>query len=159
MVDVPFSGQEVLKLAIQIEKNGKDFYENLAQETRNEDISSTFNYLVKEEIKHKERFQEMLHHAKRKGEDLSAQIFVNLEDEYLKSFADSKIFASANKHIKRAQEAADEKELLNVAISIELDSILFYYEMEKVIRKGDKKIVQEVIEEEKNHVRELMSLK
>ena len=55
-----FSGSEVIELGIQIEKNGRDFYNSIAANSKTESSRKAFLKLAGEEEKHITVFQGML---------------------------------------------------------------------------------------------------
>lgn len=160
MTNIPFSAEETLKIAIEIEENGKEFYEEMVSKTEDTEIADVFKDLAVQEVKHRDTFQEMLGEAEvEKGEDLSSLLYGQLEDSYLQALADSKIFTPANENIQEASRADSRDELLTIAISLEKDTILYYYEiLEQATSSEDQELIKEVIEEEKKHVKRLSKL-
>lgn len=55
-----FAGSEIVEIGIQIEKNGRDFYNTLEKKSKNQEASDIFKYLAGEEGKHIKVFQEIL---------------------------------------------------------------------------------------------------
>jgi len=55
-----FAGSEVVEIGIQIEKNGKDFYNTLVSQSENDKAADIFKYLAAEEEKHIAVFQKIL---------------------------------------------------------------------------------------------------
>lgn len=160
MTKIPFSAEETLKIAIEIEKNGREFYEGMVDETEDQDIKEIFGDLATQEIKHRETFEEMLGEAEvEKGPDLNSLLYEGLEDSYLSALADSKVFNPANRNIEEAKQVDSRDELLSIAISLEKDTILYYYEiLQKAKNSDDQDLIMDVIEEEKSHVKRLAGL-
>lgn len=160
MTNIPFSAEETLKIAIEIEENGREFYEGMVKETDDEDIKDIFSDLATQEVKHKETFKEMLGDVElEKGPDLNSLLYGDLEDSYLTALADSKVFNPANENIDEAKHVNNRGELLSIAISLEKDTILYYYEiLQKAKSSDDQGIIMEVIDEEKDHVKRLAGL-
>lgn len=160
MTNIPFSADETLKIAIEIEENGKQFYEGMVPEVEDTEIEDLFKDLATQEINHKQTFQEMLDEAElERGEDINSLLYGKLEDSYLKALADSKIFNPANENIQAAKHVDSRDEMIAVAISLEKDTILYYYEiLETAASSDDQELIKKVIEEEKTHVKRLASL-
>ncbi|MFP4201752.1 MAG: ferritin-like domain-containing protein [Candidatus Acetothermia bacterium] len=160
MTNIPFSAEETLKIAIQIEENGQEFYEGMLEETEDDDINEIFSDLANQEVKHKKTFQEMLGEVEEEeGPDLNSLLYGELEDSYLGALADSKVFTPANRNIDEAKHVDSRDELLSIAISLEKDTILYYYEiLQKAKNSDDQDIIMDVIEEEKSHVKRLAGL-
>jgi rubrerythrin len=160
MTNIPFSAEETLKIAIQIEENGKEFYEGMVPEVDESQIKDLFKNLATQEVNHKNTFQEMLGEAEmERGEDISSLLYGELEDSYLKALADSKIFNPANENIRAAKQVDSRDELIAIAISLEKDTILYYYELLELAKSSDdQELIKQVIEEEKTHVKKLAGI-
>jgi len=160
MTNIPFSAEETLKIAIEIEKNGREFYEGMLEETEDDEIREVFSDLANQEVKHRETFEEMLGDAEtEEGPDLNELLYGGLEDSYLSALADSKVFTPANENIKEAKTVNNRDELLSIAISLEKDTILYYYEiLQNAKNSDDQDLIMDVIDEEKSHVKRLAGL-
>jgi len=55
-----FTIEEIVEIAIEIEKNGEIFYDTLAESSETAILGDLFKYLSAEEKKHKVKFQEIL---------------------------------------------------------------------------------------------------
>ncbi|MBS3736305.1 MAG: ferritin family protein [Candidatus Bipolaricaulota bacterium] len=160
MTNIPFSAEETLKIAIEIEENGKEFYEGMVAEVEETEIVDLFKDLAVQEVNHKNTFREMLGEAElERGKDINSLLYGKLEDSYLEALADSKIFNPANENIRAAKQVDSSDELITVAISLEKDTILYYYEiLENAKSTDDQELMKQVIEEEKTHVKRLAQL-
>lgn len=160
MTNIPFSAEETLKIAIQIEENGKEFYEGMVPEVDESPIKDLFKDLATQEVNHKNTFKEMLGEAElERGEDISSLLYGELEDSYLEALADSKIFNPANENIRAAKQVDSRDEMIAIAISLEKDTILYYYELLEMAKSSDdQELIKQVIEEEKTHVKRLASI-
>lgn len=160
MINIPFSAEETLKIAVQIEENGRQFYEGMAEETEDREIGDLFKDLSLQETDHKRTFQQMLGEAEdEEGPDLNSLLYGKLEDSYLNALADSKVFTPANQNIQEAKLAAGRDQLISIAISLEKDTILYYYEILQQAKEAeDQELIMAVIEEEKSHVKRLSNL-
>jgi rubrerythrin len=58
-----------------------------------------------------------------------------------------------------AQKIKSDKEAADTGIKFEKDSILFYVGMTKVVPDYDHKVLEELILQEQNHLKQLMDLK
>jgi len=160
MTKIPFSAEETLKIAIEIEKNGREFYEGMLEETEDQEIRDVFSDLANQEVKHRETFEEMLGDVEtEEGPDLNSLLYGGLEDSYLSALADSKVFTPANENIKEAKSVNSRDQLLSIAISLEKDTILYYYEiLQNAKNSDDQDLIMDVIDEEKSHVKRLAGL-
>jgi len=155
MDPVHFSGKEVLTMAVRIEENGMRFYTDASKAAKSESLKELFKVLAEEEAHHIKVFSDL---KKLVAEDTVNEGFDPQLSEaslYLKSIADTEVFTKADKGKEVAKQMHDEKEALKMAIDMEKDSLLFYYEMQRLIRASDKAVIESLIEQEKEHVRKL----
>ncbi len=152
-----FSGKEVLEMAIRIEENGQQFYRDALENTENERLRKTLNYLVQEEEKHKRYFRSLL--DKLPEEENPFDPYTEEALLYLKAMADAHVFTAGLGGKEPAQTIKSEEDTINFAIAMEKDSLLFYYEIARGINERDRAVVEEVIEEEKSHLKKLLDLK
>jgi rubrerythrin len=124
----------------------------LAKSTDQEDLRSLFNHLASEEEIHLMGFQSLYNSLK------TYQPHITDEEEYygyIKMLADMNIFTKkegVDSVIKKIKEPED---ALDIAIGVEKDSIIFYTELKELVLGAQKKTVEEIIRQEKGHLREL----
>ena len=150
-----FSINEIIELAVQIEKKGYTFY-NKALERKN--LSSNSVELLKklrdDEIVHERTFKSMRTELNQEEIILSGDW--QEVSSYLRAISDSHIFSKPDAAIKLATSANDEKELIDNAIQFEKDTLLFFNSIYEKIEKGKiRKILKKIIEEEVLHVEKL----
>jgi rubrerythrin len=151
-----FSGSELLEIAMGIERNGMAFYQALADKTEKRDIKDIYTYLAGEEKKHLNTFQGM---SDSLGQAKPPETYTEEYMLYLKSLVDSVVFSDVTEAKQKAGKISDEIEALDTGILAEKDSILFYMELQNLVRERDSKVVLKVLDEEKNHLRQLSELK
>lgn len=161
MSEVPFSAEETLKIATLIEENGKEFYEGMASEADEEELYDLFKELAKEKREHKVKFESMLDEDDSTGRmDLNRQLYGKLEDSYLEALGDSKVFIPANENIQAAKDAETRGQLLEVAISLEKDTMLYFYDMlDRATSDYDRRKIENILKEEKNQIRRLIKFR
>jgi rubrerythrin len=151
-----FKGSEVVELGIQIENNGRDFYSELEKKAESRKTADIFKYLAKEEEKHIRVFQDILDKTERyEPSGLDAADYFS----YINDLAAENVFTKKDKGKQAAQAAKNDLEALNMGIGFEKDSIIFYEGMKKVVESQDTKIVEEIIIQEKNHLKILSDIK
>ncbi len=150
-----FSGSEVVEIGIQIEKNGRDFYNALAKKSKDALAAGIFKYLAGEEEKHIKAFQNILEKT-----ELYEPLGLDADQyyAYMKALAGEYIFTQENKGKAAAKQAKTDKQAIIMGIGFEKDSIVFYTVIKKVIPVFDQKIVDELILQEHNHLRQLLEL-
>ncbi len=161
MINIPYSAEEALKLAIGVEESGRKFHEEMASETEDQELADLFEKLAAEKVKHKENLESILGETKtEQGEDLSSKLYGKLEDTYLEALAGSKVFTSANEKVRAAKEAKNRNKLVSIAISLEKDTMLFFYEiLDKAKNSEDREIIENIIEAEKEHIKSFIQLR
>lgn len=151
---VMYSGNELINLAIAIERRGITFYDIMAKSTDDEMARAVFEALVEMERQHIAIFEDML------GEDITTESGSGPEiSEYLKSLIDDAVFTDDMITSEMATQADSDIKALELAISAEKDSILFYYEMMDLMPKKILALIQRVIAEEKSHLQQLTEVK
>lgn len=151
-----FSASEVVELGIQIEKNGRDFYNTLTKQSKKAKVQELFRYLAGEEEKHIVVFQKILDSVKKyqPPESYPVEYFA-----YMNAFASEYVFTKENKGKEIAQKIKTDKEAVDLGIGFEKDSIIFYEGMRKVVPEHDPKVISELISQEQSHLRQLVELK
>ena len=155
MVNI-FAGSEIVELGIQVEKNGRDFYNALVKQSKIQKARDTFKYLAGEEEKHIAVFRKILDsvHKYEPPETYPGEYFA-----YMNALASDYIFTQKDKGGEIAKRTRSDKEAIVLGIGFEKDSILFYEGMKKVVPEYDHKIVNNLIEQEQSHLRQLSDLK
>jgi len=151
-----FAGSEIAELGIQIEKNGKDFYETVLSDSKNEAAKRLFKYLAGEEEKHIAVFQKILI-ATEKYEPVES--YAGEYFSYMRALAAECIFTKKNKGKETGKKIKSDKEAVELGIGFEKDSIIFYEGMKKVVPEYDHKIVNALIAQEQSHLTQLTELK
>jgi len=150
-----FTGEEIIDLAVKIEKAGKTFYEKALNKVDDADAREMFSYLAREEEKHISAFEKL--GAKLAKEVVPNESYVGEYGDYLKSIIDTHVFNQNNvddlvKDIKTFREA------LAIAFRFEKDSIIIFQEFLSSVDSTGKEIIGELIAEEKEHIKKISKL-
>lgn len=152
-----YAGSEVLHMAVEIEKKGREFYESVARTQKNEKTQNVFNFLIDEEIRHEKLFKEML---KQVEKDMEKSVYDDTElILYFSALVDRKIFPDIEEGMDLQKQISDPAVALRVALSMEKDSILFYSELLNVTHKKDHAVINQIMEEERDHISRILNLK
>ncbi len=151
-----FAGSEIVELGIQIEKNGRDFYNSLAGKSKKPGAQEIFKYLAGEEQKHIAAFQKILG-SQEKYEP--AEAYPGEYFAYMNALASGYIFTQKDKGHEVAKKRKTDKEAVDMGIGFERDSIIFYEGMKKTVPDYDQKLVDGLIAQEQAHLMQLMDLK
>ncbi len=151
-----FKASEILKIAIQIEKNGLVFYNQIKERSKNFTVAEVFGFLAKEEERHAKTFERLLEQA---GNYQPAESYPGEYALYLEALAGDNIFRKEIDLRKLAGEVSSDSQSVDLGIGFEKDSIIFYNEMKNFVPKEDMAIIDKVIVEEKEHLLKLFGLK
>jgi rubrerythrin len=150
------SASEMVGLGVQIEKNGRDFYDTLAKQSKNQKAVQIFKYLSSQEDLHIAVFKKIL-------DTLQAydpvESYAGEHSAYMNALASEHVFTQAGKGIEIARMVVTDKEAIDLGIGFEKDSIIFYEGMKKMVPEYDQKILQELIQQEQGHLIQLSDLK
>lgn len=151
-----FSGREIVELGIQIEKNGRDFYEGVSKKAKDLAAKDKFIYLAKQEEEHIQVFQNILEKtpAYDPAESYSGEYLA-----YMKALASEHIFTKENKGKEVAGNIKNEREAIDLAIGFEKESIIFYGAMKKTVAAEQLNILDELIKQEQGHLAQLAEIK
>lgn len=149
-----FSGEEIVRLAVDIEKQGQKFYEIAATKIDDPEVKEMFEFLAQEESQHINDFKAL-------GDSLSGDFtpnesYVGEYSDYIKALIDNHVF-NHNNIEKFLENLSSASEALAIAFRFEKDSILIFQELCNVVNEEGKKIVDELVEQEKQHIRKLSS--
>ena len=150
-----FAGSEIVEIGIQIEKNGRDFYNTLVEQSKSQKAKEIFRYLAGEEEKHIATFQGILDSVKKyePPEAYPGEYFA-----YMSALAGDHVFTQKDKGTQVAEGTNNDKEAVELGIKFEKDSITFYEGMKKVVKEHDHKVIDKLIEQEQGHLKQLSDL-
>jgi rubrerythrin len=155
-VSISFYGNELINIAIGIERRGIAFYDVLARSTQNPKAREIFHYLVGMEREHIQIFQGMLD----KGDKFEVpEAYAGEYAAYLQALVDSAVFTDDAVTSELATKSEDDAAAVELGIGAEKDSILFYYELREMLPKTGRATIGKIIAEEKLHLRQLNELK
>lgn len=152
-----FSIEEIVEMAVKIEEDGAIFYKTLAEISRNKSAKEIFRYLQGEEKEHAATFQSIYKEMTQKN---FTKAFPNEEANiYLHLLVEMRLFKNQKEAEDTARKMRSEQEAIDIALNVEKDTLLFYYEIIDGVETEVKEIVKKLIEQEKSHVRRLTTLK
>lgn len=149
---INFIGEEIVKLAVEIEKQGQKFYKIAAEQVDDPKVKEIFEILAQEESQHINDFESL-------GEKLSQNFtpnesYVGEYGDYLKALINNHVF-NHNNIEKFVNNIKVSREALAVALRFEKDSILIFQELYTMADDSGKEIISKLIEQEKLHIRKL----
>jgi len=155
-MSISFYGNELINIAIGIERRGLAFYDVMAKSTGNAAAREIFQYLAGGEREHVRIFQDMLTEAEKHE---SPEVYAGEYAAYLQALVDSAVFTDDMVVSEMATQAENDVSAIELGIMVEKESIIFYYEMKERMPKGIHSTLNKVIAEEKSHLRQLSDLK
>jgi rubrerythrin len=155
------SGDELIRIAIDIERRGISFYDVIAKSTDNEMARATFEGLVAMEREHHKLFQEMLAELDESpSREATPRDYPEyIQPEYIQSLINEAVFSDDMVTSEMATQADSDIKAVELGISAEKDSILFYYEMRDNVPRRIIPLVNRIIAEEKTHLQQLSEIK
>ena len=138
---------EILRSAIQMEIDGKEFYLQAGEKSSNKLARELFQRLASEEDDHRRKFEE-IYEALKKGQDWPAVEPPSEEGKRLKS-----IFIEATKELgTEIKIAQSELEAIETAMNMELKTYdLYRSQSEQSISPLQKRFYQALAAEERGH--------
>lgn len=147
---IMFNPDEILAMAEQIEINGARFYRQAAQGAEDIDTRELLQELAFMEDGHEKVFAKMRANLKKEEIDFEADAEAS---SYLKVWADGHVFDMKADPVARIKEQKDMAGILNVALGLEKESIVFYLGIKNgVNNKTYRDRIEEIIKEEMSHI-------
>jgi len=153
MALISYSACEIIKVAIEIEKNGYHFYTEAAKLTRRKSVAELFRNLAQEEIQHQAFFEGLAKLVSSCETNKTAP-----PDEYLSAIADASIIQQKRGMKAIAEKRLTDQEALDIAVQVEKNAILYYTELLRFVTEKEKGMVEELVAEEKKHLTTLTSI-
>jgi len=163
-MSIVFNAEEILSVAVKIEQNGVRFYTHAAGKADSDRVRDFFLGLATFERAHEWIFSQMK--SKLGDQDRAKTVFdpEGQSAEYLKALADGRVFDVNADPVGKLSGRESAAEILEFALGMEKDSIIFYLGMKELVPAGmGKEKIDDIIKEEMQHItilsRELAALK
>jgi rubrerythrin len=163
-MEFEYNAEEILEMAIQIERNGAKYYRLAAEGADDESSRNLLNDLAAMEDEHEKTFAFMKKNLSEKEKESTAFDPDNQASAYLRAMVEGIVFDVKTGPEKILARQKSLEDILKQAIEFEKDSIVFYLGMKDAVpqRLGGEK-VDDIIKEEMRHIgilsRHLSSLK
>jgi len=151
-----FNPQEIVKIAINIEENGKKLYEALEGKAKDKKLKLMWKYLKDQEEIHRQIFQKMLDNI---GEYIVHEFSPGEYEAYLRAIATEYIFTQEIISGKVRKGFCSDLEAVEFGIFVEKESILTYSALREYMLTGKQAVLDKVIDEERKHLIDLIVLK
>ena len=150
-----FSAAELVDMAIQLEQNGQAFYLQASLRAQQPEVQRLLEHLAKQEQHHEQLFRKL---QPTEREHRPGQEYPGQKSAYIQALLEERLLPSDQVVNQVLPGLTSDSEVLNFALGMEKDSLLFYYEMRHLLGDAAKPIVKEIIAEEKKHVETLRGL-
>lgn len=151
-MSVTYNAEEVFRIAEQIERNGREFYQQAAGRFKNDTRQKLLQLSLMEQG-HEAYFRGLRQELFKPGPSASSFDPDGEVERYLAALASGHIFDPNRKveDVLAAQQSL--KDILRFAIEREKESVLFYLGLKKLVpTELGKSRVDEIIDEEMSHI-------
>jgi len=148
-----FTARDVFEMGVQIEANGKNFYDAAAKKAQDPVSQQLFRDLAEWEAGHVSLFQRLRDEMPADGGELDFSDPSGESEDYLRATAESHVFMREVDVAGLVVECKDQFTILNLALTFEKDSIVFYTQMKKVVPAAlGQERIDALISEEIKHI-------
>ncbi len=148
-----FNADEILEMAVRIERNGAKFYRSAAEGFTNETAKKTLLDLAVMEDGHEKTFSKM---KEKLSDKEQAPTVFDPDGEaagYLQAMADGYVFDVKTDPSEALTGKESWREIIKKAIGLEKDSIVFYTGIREFVPESlGRDEVEEIIREEMGHI-------
>ncbi len=146
-----FTGDEVLQIAMEMEQTGEVFYEALAAVCRNRPVTDMIRKFARNEQDHYQTFKRM---REERADTWPVRDLDPDELSFTQSLINEKVIPSPD-DMRKLAASTGLADALAMAVKMEHDSIRFYQELLAGLAASDVEVVEQIIQEERLHQREL----
>jgi rubrerythrin len=150
------TAEELFQIAIQLESYGQSYYLELADQITDPKLSELFDSLAGEEEQHYKQFTDYYKQATQKDWQISK---VDEETvDYIEALLGVRMFPPDKDVSMQAAAVHSTRDVLNTALAMEKDALLFYRELVEMISSELCPAVRMIINEERNHITRLQEM-
>jgi rubrerythrin len=143
-----FEASDIVEFAIRIEENGANFYRFAVQIAKDESTKNLFAQLATEEVHHKKIFEKIFAAMDKTN---PPEGYEGEYAAYLHNYVDNNIIFKKADLDKELSKVKDTPSALDFAIRREMDSILYYHEIKRLVPAHEQGTVDKIIAEERKH--------
>ncbi len=148
-----FSISEVIEQAVQTERLGYQFYTGMAERFKGDQgLGPLFTTLAEKEQKHEKTFSEL----KEVVGDREVEGWEEVS-QYMRAISESEFFLGKNKALPSMEGIKTVGDAVKFAIGFEKETLLYFLGIRDAVKEKD--VVDEIINEEKSHIRWLAAFK
>lgn len=151
-----FNANEIFQIAINIEENGKRFYEKAMELIDDKDAKALLASLAKEELEHLKKFTALKEQLPKEAAAGTVWDPENDMNNYLHMVADMNVFSSDFNLKDELSQVKSAEDALKFGIQFEKDSIIFFLTIQDATDEAKgRELIGQLIEEEKGHLKKL----
>lgn len=148
-----FTAEEILDIAVRLEKNGEKIYRSAAQIVSKSELASLLEWMADEEVTHAENFLKM-----KKAVTMTAvdPVVEKMGRELVDSMLGERGFSLEDVDFARIDQVND---MIATFIEFEKDTLLFYEMLDSFLDAEEtRKTLNRIMAEENNHIKTLQEL-
>jgi rubrerythrin len=150
-----FFAKEIMGGAIQIERNGQSFYQQIAQQLEAPAMREVFEHLAREELRHIREFEGLAEHLAEPPDHWEREDF----ELYMDTLVSDHVFKDDGSGERKAREVRSDLEAVELGIQFEKDTIIFFNELNALVRSEERQVLDQLLRWEKDHLVRLVRLK
>lgn len=146
--------EALLAHAVKVERDGYRFYTHLAKMMPEKQMMDLFHLFAEDELRHEMTFKNMMAEIAvgSRGEIRSQLPLLERFLRDMEQFGSEKV----DEALKGEGSSVD---LIDIAIQLEKDSILFYSSLKKNLSEEAQKVLEEIVDEEFRHLSRLFAIR
>ncbi|HET7317633.1 MAG TPA: ferritin family protein [Nitrospirota bacterium] len=144
-----YSIGEIMEMAVQTEVLGRQFYLAMAEKFKKDGgLVKLFTTLADKETSHEKTFSDLKDSVPRQGTEPVQWEEVS---NYMRAFIESEFFLGRGKSLPSMDHIRTVDDAVKFAIGFEKETLLYFIELRTLVK--EKEVIDEVINEEKSHIR------
>jgi rubrerythrin len=144
-----YSIDEIMEMAVQTEVLGQQFYAGMAEKFKKDNgLVKLFTELASKEKQHEKTFKGIRDSVAKNGAEPVQWEEVS---NYMRAFVESEFFLGKGKSLPSLDHIKTVNDAVKFAIGFEKETLLYFIELRTMVK--EKEAVDEVINEEKSHIR------
>jgi rubrerythrin len=147
-----FGIAELVRIAVVDERSGAALYRAMAEKTGNAELKEQFQELAEQERRHEKRFQELL-------ATVESEPPAQYPDEYLDYIEMRMAEGGAGASHTTLEGTDSDLELIETALRFEREQLALQRDMGDYLGDRHKPVVEEIVQEEKDHLVTLSRMK
>lgn len=148
-----FSVRELIEVAIREEQTAAVFYRAAAANTDSKALKDFMLSVAKMEDDHERKFRALL--SRVGAYEPAGESYGGEYESYMAYLTEGRIFPMGQDAVEMARRQPSDEEAVKTSMEMEKNTLLFYHEMTRFVRVNDRPLLEEIINEERQHVTDL----